>query len=359
MLKTIAKGASQKDVCEIVEITPNTFRSWLKNRNIPDKRTTTDKTNPKNKLTEKEEMKILDIMFSEEYADKSPIKIETMLLDKGEYICSASTMHRILRKHGANRKRTQVCKESKPSIKPNIVATAPNQVLVWDITFLKHISGRTFYKALTVQDMYSRKIIGMHIMKRDTLKACTDYVVNLIDKKELDTVKVLHGDNGSSLKGDLLTEELKKRGIDKSHSRPRVSNDNPYIESFFGTLKTSYKYPKNGFRNIEQTKEFMEQFIEYYNNEMHSSINYVSPNQRHNLEEEKILEKRIRVLANHFNKYPERFPNGLRKIKIEKAVCLNPMSDLEIKEHLIINELIEERLYEKIEIIKEIAPNAV
>lgn len=319
----------------MIGISPNTIRNWRNAIGTFDLRTTTDKGNPNNKLSEQEEQEVRNILYSTEYADLSPHKIVAKLADdKGKYICSESTMYRILRSDGATRRRTQIRKADKIKIKPNLVATRPEQVFNWDITFIPSYTKGFYWKVLIVMDMYSRKIMGFHSMEQDTLEQCSKYIKQMLQDKGIDKLESIHGDNGKTLKGQTLASMLRSLGVIQSHSRPRVSNDNAYIESFFGTLKTDYKYPSQGFKRQEDVNLWLASFIDWYNDEPHSNLNYVSPNQRHMGQEEEILSKRLQVFHKGYLKHPERFSRGIRKIKIPKIVCLLPMEDESIYAYL-------------------------
>lgn len=330
----MSKGASLKDCCAIVGLSENTVRNWRKHDGQEDRRTTARKGDPPNKITTEECKAIRNVLYSSTYADRSPHKIVPALADEGRYLCSESTMYRILKEDGATKRRTQQRKDDAPRIKPNLIATAPEQIFNWDITYLPSTIRGLYYRALLVLDMYSRRIMGYRIMYQDTLKDCSNYIQHLIETENLSGLEALHGDNGATLKGQTLASMLRSYGVLQSHSRPHVSNDNAYIESFFGTLKTDFRYPKEGFQNLEEAEAWMRNFVEWYNNEPHSGLNYVTPNQRHSGEEEAILVQRLEVFENARKKNPERFPNGVRKIRIPKVVCLIPMKDHEIMEYL-------------------------
>lgn len=294
-----------------------------------------DKSNPKNKLSKKEENQIFEVLFEERFADKTPHKIVPLLLDQGIYICSPSTMYRRMKEEKLTRKRNTNQKESKPRCKPNVIAYRPNEVAVWDITYLPTLVKGMYFKLLVVMDLYSRKILGTRVFEQDTLEQSKEFLKELV--KELDLkreLKVLHGDNGSTLKGKTLSVLLTELGVLESHSRPRVSNDNPHIESYFGTVKTHYNYPKYGFKSVNSAQEWVNEFVETYNNEPHKSLDHVTPNQRHKLEDREIKMKRKKVLEEFQKKHPERFPNGIRSYTMERSVCLIPMDHKDIQEIL-------------------------
>lgn len=181
-----------KRSCSVIGISENTTRAWRKEGGLEDRRTTTNKKNPANKLTSKERKAVREVLYSEALADKSPHKIVPALADQGIYLCSESTMYRILRKDNATARRTQSRKEDVPRIKPNLIATAPGQVFNWDITYLPSTVSGLYYRALLVLDMYSRQIMGYHVMYQDTLKKCSDYIGHLIEKEDLCTLEALH-----------------------------------------------------------------------------------------------------------------------------------------------------------------------
>ncbi len=327
------KGATLKDCCKTIEISENTIRSWMKN--CEDKRPLNTGSSPSNKLTEQEYEKVKEYLFSEEFADENPYKICETLLDRGIYVCSASTMYRILKKDEASGRRTQNRKADEVRIKPCIVCTKPHEVFNWDITFLPTLCSNYYFKVLVVLDMYSKKIVGFNVIEADSQKKNLKFILKLIKDGGIKSLKILHGDNGSTVKGVRMADSLHKIGVLQSHSRPHVSNDNPYIESFFGTMKTNIKFPKEGFKTIEEATEWVALFVEKYNDTKHSGINYVTPNERHAGMEEQILQKRCNILYKAYSENPNRFPNGIRKFTIKNVITLNPMSNDEINDYII------------------------
>lgn len=333
--ETREKGASLEACCKVINLSESTYRRWKKDPSIGDKRKIVDKTNPANKLTKEEEDYLYEILFSEQFADQSPHKVVPTLLDEGIYICSESTMYRYLRREKAVRRRTQIRKEDRRMTKPRLISYRPNQILTWDITFLPTRIRGKYFKMLAVMDLYSRKILKATVCENDSLKQSKDFFKEML--KELDIekdVEYLHGDNGATLKGQTLSSLLRTLGIFESHSRPRVSNDNAHIESFFGTLKTNFKYPRRGFKSVENAQLWADGFMDYYNNEKHKSLGYITPNQKYNLEETAIKKKRKEVLKKISQEHPERFARGIRTQKVEKIVSIIPMSEEDIQEIL-------------------------
>lgn len=327
------KGAPLKSCCEIVGIAENTYRSWIKNAKTEDKRTTVDKSNPANKLTDSEIKEVYELLYSEEYADKTPHKIVPQLADKGKYICSESTMYRLLKEDKANKIRTLNRKENAVRMRPNLVAERAGQVYNWDITYLPTLIKGIYFRALLIIDMFSRRIMSYKVFYQDTLSRTQEYIKEEFVKCGLRIPEWIHGDNGKTLKGKTLANLLRSLGVIQSHSRPHVSNDNAYIESFFGTMKTNFRYPKNGFETLEEADRWLGEFIEWYNNEPHSGINYVSPNQRYSGEDKEILERRKKVFEEARIRTPERFGKE-KEIKYQNVVTLTPMTGEEITEYI-------------------------
>ena len=154
----------------MIHLSESTYRRWRNSPLREDKRTTVDKSNPKNKLSREEENQIFEVLFEERFADKTPHKIVPLLLDEEKYICSASTMYRYMKEEKLTQKRTQIQKENKPRCKPNIIAYRPNEVAVWDITYLPTLFKGMYFKLLVVMDLYSRKILGTLVFEKDTLE---------------------------------------------------------------------------------------------------------------------------------------------------------------------------------------------
>lgn len=327
-----SKGADLKACCSVVGIAPNTYRSWVRQGDAEDGRTTRDKFNPANKLTEVEVQAVYDVLYSTRYADKNPHKIVAALADEGKYLCSESTMYRLLKAEKATVRRTQKRKEDRIRVKPNIIARRPGQALNWDITFLPSRVAGLYYKVLVILDMYSRKIVSFRLF--DSLEATKEYLKEEFLENGLTIPEWLHGDNGKTLKGQTLASMLRGLGVIQSHSRPRVSNDNPYIESLFGTLKTNLKYPVGGFGSMQEAAEWLEGFVGEYNNEPHSSLLYTTPNERHEGKDKEILERRRVVFEKARQLHPERYSSKIRCTELDEVVTLTPMTSEEIKEYI-------------------------
>jgi putative transposase len=263
-------------------------------------------------LSNKERQEILEVAKSSEYMDYSPWVIVAKLADKGKYIASESSFYNILNEHKMLRHRGK--SKVKNSYRPApLVAYNPKEIWTWDITYLKtSIRGQYFYLYLFL-DIFSRKIVGFDIHEEEAMEYSSELVericVNEGVKKDNLT---LHSDNGGPMKGATMLATLERLGVAASFSRPRVSNDNPYSESLFKTLKYCPKYPEI-FNNIAEAKHWVIKFINWYNNHPHSGIKFVTPEERHQGLDIEILERRKLVYLEAKKKNSERW--GGRKIR--------------------------------------------
>lgn len=283
------------------------------------------KTKPKNSLTEKEKEEILSIVNSNRFKDMSPSQIVPALLDEGIYIASESAIYRLLRdnKMLEHRQKSRVRSHSKPD---ELCATKPDQVWSWDITYLRSAVAGIFFYLYMVIDIFSRKIVGWEVHEVESSehssslisRACEEYGVN---RWEL----ILHSDNGGPMKGATMLATLQKLGVVPSFSRPRVSDDNPYSESLFKTMKYRPEYPGKPFESIQAAREWVNEFVNWYNNEhYHSGINYVTPASKHELKDIEILAQRKEVLEKAKAKNPSRWSGSVRNCNHVKMVVLNP-----------------------------------
>lgn len=275
---------------------------------------------------------ILEIANTEEFSSLSPNQIVPKLADQGIYIASESTFYKVLKEHDelVHRGRAKV-----PIKRPISThkADKPNEVWTWDITYLRGpIKGKHYYLYMIV-DIYSRKIVGWEVWEEESSVHASELIKRAyIDEKIMLNEKplVLHSDNGSPMKGATMLETLYNLGVIPSRSRPRVSNDNPFSESLFKTLKYRPNYQPNGFENVKNARLWVLQFVKWYNNEhKHSGLKFVSPNERHTGKDKEILEARKKVYKEAKDKHPERWSREIRNWNIESEVWLNPVNDKE------------------------------
>jgi putative transposase len=265
------------------------------------------------------------VVNSPEYRNLPPKQIVPRLADNGHYYASESTVYRILRDEGQLTHRGR----SKPRIARHVDehrATGPNQVWSWDITYLlSQVRGRFFYLYL-IEDVWSRRIMGFEVHEEESMdlaatltrKTCASACV---DPRGL----VLHSDNGGPMRGSTMLATLQHLGIVASFSRPKVSDDNPFIEALFRTLKYRPEYPQRPFESIEQARLWVESFVTWYNEEhLHSGIRFVTPEQRHQREEHAVLANRARVYERARRRHPNRWSGKTRNWSPTTTVYLNP-----------------------------------
>lgn len=318
-----AHGARKYKACEILDISVRTLARWEKVGAIDQRRGS--KRMVANKLSQAEKQRVLRIVNSSEYRDVSPSQIVPDLADKGVYIASESTIYRLLReeKQLAHRGLTRPAKHKKPT---SHLATAPNQLWSWDITFLpSQVRGLYFYLYM-IMDVYSRKIVGWTIQHEQT----ADLAANLIQQACLDEgverdQVVLHSDNGSPMKGATMLAMLETLGVVPSFSRPSVSDDNPFSEALFKTLKYRPNFPlTDKFETVFDARAWVVMFTQWYNNvHKHSGLKFVTPNQRHSGKDINIMENRHSVYLQAKKQSPARWARNTRNWQLPKVVTLN------------------------------------
>ena len=282
------------------------------------------KTEPSNKLSTRERQQVLDVVNRPEFEDLSPNQIVPKLADEGTYVCSQATMYRVLKeeKQLAHRGRG---KEPSPRQPVQRVATRPNHIWSWDITYLRGpVRGEFFYLYMVV-DIWSRKVVGWAVHQQE----CMEYAAELIRRTaraedvQLDQL-TLHSDNGGPMKGSTMLATLQALGIVPSFSRPKVSDDNPYSESLFRTLKYRPGYPDGPFESLAAARRWVGDFVRWYNYEhQHSGIAYVRPVDRHEGRDADILAARRTVYEAAKARHPERWGSRpTRRWEAPKRVCV-------------------------------------
>ena len=271
----------------------------------------TETTRHPRRLSEEEEQKVLSTLNSERYMDESVPEVYADLLDLGTYMCSQRTMYRILEVHQAVRERRDQRRHPEYT-KPELLATGPNQVWSWDITKLKGPRKWSYFYLYVIMDIYSRCVVGWMVAHRESASLAEKLIMETCEKQDIPRDQLtLHADRGTSMRSKLVAQLLADLGITKTHSRPHTSNDNPYSEAQFKTLKYHHTFPKS-FGCIEDALTFLRGFFEWYNRRhRHSGIGYVTPESLHTGEAHKIRETRRGVLAQAYGKHPERFVKGL------------------------------------------------
>jgi transposase InsO family protein len=282
-------------------------------------------TVPANKLTEAERRQIIAVATSPEFRDQSPKQIVPRLADQGRYLGSEATFYRVL--HGEDMQHRRGRARPAAARPREHAATGPWQVASWDITYLRSLVRGKFFYLYLVEDVWSRKILGwdVHEAESDELAAA---LIERIRREagEVDlTGWVLHSDNGGPMKGATMLATLQRLGVVTSFSRPGVSDDNPFSEALFRTLKYCPEYPSTGFATVAEARAWVARFVRWYNDDhRHSGIGYVAPAQRHAGEDVAILAARKAVYERARSRHPARWANHTRAWDRPATVTLNP-----------------------------------
>ena len=316
----LGQEVGKKAACEALGVPRATYYRHADSR--PDR--SNSRPAPPLALTESEQQQVLDELHSERFWDRSPLEVYATLLDEGTYLCSARTMYRILEKHNeVKERRKQV---SRPRYqKPELLAIGPNQVWSWDITKLKGPAKWTYYYLYVIIDIFSRYVVGWMVAHREQAALAKRLIEDTCTKQNIVKEQLtLHADRGSSMKSKVVANLLADLGVTKTHSRPYVSNDNPYSEAQFKTLKYCPAFPER-FGCIEDARTFCRAFFTWYNKEhKHSGIGLMAPEQVHYGHAPEILAHRSRTLEAAFKKYPNRFKGKMpTPMPVPEAVWIN------------------------------------
>lgn len=281
------------------------------------------------RLSDRERRRVLDVLSSERFCDLSPREVWAELLDKGRYLCSVRTMYRILADNAAVRERRD--HQRHPDyVRPELLATGPNQVWSWDITKLKGPSKWNYYHLYVVLDIYSRKVVGWMVARRESSTLAVKLIGETCQREGVRRNQLtIHADRGSSMRSKPVAFLLSDLGVTKTHSRPYTSSDNPYSEAHFRTLKYRPGFPDR-FGSIEDARAFCRQYFGWYNHEHHhSGIGLVTPHQVHAGEARGVYREREAVLRAFYGQHPERFVRGRpRPPSLPQAAWINkPKAD--------------------------------
>lgn len=315
-------GAKLASACRVIGLDPRTVQRWQAGGD--DDMRMGPKTKPANALTEAENAEVLRVINSPEYRDLPPKQIVPKLADTGRYVASESTIERLLLREGQKKHRgPKRCKSvRKPREKS---ASEPCQIWTWDITCLRSPIIGNFYYLYMAVDVWSRKIVAFGVFDRECSELATGWMKVAMESEAVAPKSLtVHQDNGGPMKGTLKAT-LENLGVLMSYSRPHVSDDNPFSESLFGTMKTRPEYPRRPFANIEEARAWCTAFVRWYNEtHRHSAIGFVTPSQRHEGKSDQIITKRDLVFEQARKRNPERWSGGTRNWKNPAVVYLNP-----------------------------------
>ena len=322
-----ACGARLERSCEEADISLRTYRRWYHNGLVQsDQRPLIPKAAPSNKLTTEERQAIINVANEPEYSSLPPSQIVPTLLDQGVYLGSESSFYRVLKECEQlnHRGRSQAPKNRhKPT---SFTATGPNQVWSWDITYCASIVKGQFYYLYLFEDIYSRKIVGYEVHENECGERAAELLLRCLLREQcINQPLVLHSDNGAPMKSLTMKAKMEELGVLPSYSRPRVSNDNPYSESLFRTLKYRPEWPSSGFASLSDVRDWVQNFSVWYNTKhRHSKLNFVTPAQRHAGLDEMLLRNRQMVLEAAKAANPTRWSKGVRNCAPIGPVTLNP-----------------------------------
>ena len=284
------------------------------------------RVSPPNRLSPAERHHITTVLNSERFRDKAPRQVWAALLDEGVYLCSVSTMYRLLRAQGQSRERRAQARHPAKA-KPQLMARAPNQVWSWDITKLRGPGPGRFFDLYVMIDIYSRYVVHWEVHSSESGHIASHFIQNCIRANGGVAAEVIHSDRGPAMTSQSVTELLSMLGITKSHSRPKVSNDNPYSEAQFKTLKYCPVFPDR-FGSMQDARQFCRRFFAYYNHDhYHSGIGLHTPFTIHAGTAHAVQRKRARTIEGFRAVNPRRFTRRPVLPDLPEAVWINEPSE--------------------------------
>jgi putative transposase len=280
---------------------------------------------PAHALSLEERGQVREILNSERFMDQAPRQVYAALLDEGRYLCHWRTMYRILAAHDEVRERRRLRRHPIYQ-KPELLATAPNQVWSWDITYLRGPHKWEHYPLYTVLDIYSRYVVGWMIAEVESSDLAKQLIAATAKKHQIQPDQlILHADNGAPMRGKALSQLLVALHITQSHNRPHTSDDNPFSEAQFKTMKYRPDYPDR-FASLAQAQSWARTFFAWYNEQhFHSALNLLTPASVHFHEADAVQQQRQTVLLSAYAAHPHRFVRGQPFVKgAPAAVWINP-----------------------------------
>jgi transposase InsO family protein len=327
-----AAGARLQRACAQIGLCERTVQRWQHPKTCrADRRVVGQHTRdaPTNKLSACERQAAIEMLNSDAYKDLPPSQIVPRLADLNRYVASESTLYRLLHQCGQMRHRRLERAPQRASKPRALMATQANQIYCWDITYLPtYVRGRYFYLYLFM-DLFSRKVVGWQVYDNESAEFASELLQDICARQGIAKGQlVVHSDNGSPMRGQTLLATFERLGITPSRSRPAVSNDNPYSEALFRTLKYRPAMPVKPFETLAQARRWVDGLVHWYNNEhRHSAIHFVTPSQRHSGEDRALLEQRADVYAKARQAHPQRWSAQTRDWHRIEQVHLNPDTD--------------------------------
>ena len=320
--ESLGQDVGLQSACKAMGVSRATL---YRRRCRPTKDCQTDRPCSPRALSAQERQEVKGMLYSERFVDQAPREVYATLLDEGQYLCSVRTMYRLLSEEGASKERRNQLRHPNYK-KPELLATGPNQVWSWDITKLLGPQKWLHYHLYVILDIYSRYVVGWTLAHRESASLASRLIRQTVVKQGVsEDLLTIHSDRGPSMASQSVAQLLATLGVVKSHSRPHVSNDNPFSESQFKTMKYRPEFPSR-FGSFEDALSYCRVFFKWYNDEhYHSGIGLLTPAILHYGMGEKVIEERAHVLQNAYEAHPERFVRGCPKAQtLPAAVWINP-----------------------------------
>ena len=326
LVKDIAPTVGVQDACKAFALPRASYYRWTLPPLVNQPRK--PRPTPARALSAEQRACVLEVLNSERFVDKAPAEVHATLMDEGKYPCAVRTMYRILAAEGEVRERRNQLRHPNYK-KPELLATGPNQIWSWDITKLRAVEKWTYYYLYVLLDIYSRYVVGWMLAHRESGDLAAELVKQTCEKQGVEPEQLsIHADRGSAMKSKTLSQMFADLGVEASHSRPHVSNDNPFSEAQFKTFKYQPDYPQR-FGSYEDATAYSRNFFPWYNlHHRHSGIAMLTPDAVHHGRGHDVLAARQDVLNAAYATHPERFVNGPPTApKLPAAVWINPPED--------------------------------
>ena len=321
---SVADGCAQGKACAAIGLSERRLQRWVRSQGQEDLRHG-PKTAPANKLSAAERAHIVAVASSTEYCDMSPHQIVPKLADGGQYVASESSFYRVLKANALLTHRGRSKPKSVGARPRAKEATAPRELFSWDITYLRTAVQGQYYYLYLFLDVFSRKAVGWAVHAEESMEYSSSLLAQICRVENIEKGRVcLHSDNGSPMKGATMLVTMQRLGVMPSFSRPSVSNDNPFSEALFKTLKYCPQYPSQPFASLEEARCWVAEFISWYNTvHLHSAIKFTTPASRHCGDDVGILTRRDSIYKAAQLRSPNRWSGKTRNWEKVSRVRLN------------------------------------